>query len=80
MTVPPFEPDELQLMYEQVADHMALRIAAGEWQPGSRLPPERELASEYGCAYNTLRRAMSVLRERGLIITMHGRGTYVARP
>jgi len=79
MDVPPFEPDELQLRYAQVADHIAARIEAGDLEPGRRLPPERELAREYGVAYNTIRRAMDVLRERGLIITMHGRGTYVAR-
>ena len=46
--------------------------------PGSRLPPERELAQETGVAYDTIRRAAVLLRERGLIITVHGRGTYVA--
>ena len=54
------------------------RIEARELPPGSKLPPERDLATEYGVAYNTVRRAMDLLRERGLIVTMHGRGTYVA--
>ena len=78
MTVPPWKPTPLRLMYEQIADHIAARIEAGELAPGAKLPPERELAEEYGVAYNTVRRAMDVLRERGLIVTMHGRGTYVA--
>ncbi len=33
---------------------------------------------ETGVAYDTIRRAAVLLRERGLIITVHGRGTYVA--
>ena len=78
MSVPPFKPTQLRLMYEQVAEHIAARIEARELPPGSKLPPERDLADEYGVAYNTVRRAMDVLRERGLIVTMHGRGTYVA--
>ncbi len=78
MTVPPWKPTPLRLMYEQIADHLTARIEAGELAPGAKLPPERELAGEYGVAYNTVRRAMDVLRERGLIVTMHGRGTYVA--
>ena len=78
MSVPPFKPTQLRLMYEQVAEHIAARIEARELPPGSKLPPERDLAAEYGVAYNTVRRAMDVLRERGLIVTMHGRGTYVA--
>jgi GntR family transcriptional regulator len=78
MEVPEFKPTQLRLLYEQIADHIAARIQAGEFPAGTRLPPERDLAGEYSAAYNTIRRAMDVLRDRGLIITMHGRGTYVA--
>jgi len=42
------------------------------------MAPERDLAQEYGVAYNTVRKAMEILRGRGLIVTIHGRGTYVA--
>lgn len=79
MAVPPFEADPLQLAYVQVADHIAARIEAGELERGTRLPPERELAAQYGVAYNTLRRSMDVLRDRGLVITLRGHGNYVAR-
>ena len=48
--------------------------------PGSRLPPERELATNLGVAYDTIRRTTALLRERGLIVTVHGRGTYVSDP
>jgi len=78
MPVPPFEPTPLRLMYQQVAEHLAARIEAGELAPGSKLPPERDLAEQYGVAYNTMRSAMEILRDRGLVVTMHGRGTYVA--
>lgn len=47
-------------------------------QPGACLPAERDLAQEYGVAYLTVRRAAQVLRGRGLIETVHGRGTFVA--
>lgn len=78
MPVPPFEPTPLRLIYEQVAEHIAMRIEADDLQRGQRMAPERDLAVEYGVAYNTIRKAMEILRNRGLIITMHGRGTYVA--
>jgi GntR family transcriptional regulator len=64
----------------RVADDIATRIASGELKPGSRLRAERELAEHYGVAYGTVRRAMEVLRERGLITTIHGRGTFVSAP
>jgi GntR family transcriptional regulator len=68
------------LAYERVADDIAARIASGELAPGTRLRAERELAAYYGVAYGTLRQAMKVLRERGLITTIHGRGTFVNGP
>jgi DNA-binding GntR family transcriptional regulator len=79
MAVPPFKADPLKLAYAQVADHIAARIEAGEFPPETRLPPERELADEYKVAYNTLRQAIGVLRDRGLVITLRGHGNYVAR-
>jgi DNA-binding GntR family transcriptional regulator len=66
------------LIYVQVANHIAARIASGDLPPGSRLPAERNLAVEYGVAYDTIRRATKVLRERNLIVTVHGRGTFVS--
>jgi GntR family transcriptional regulator len=56
---------------------MAGRISSGEWASGRRLPPERELAEWYGVAYDSIRRATALLREQGLIVTVHGRGTFV---
>jgi GntR family transcriptional regulator len=78
-TVPPFSPP-LRLIYVQVAEHIAARIEAGELKPGQRLPPERDIADQYGVAYSTMRKSMEILRERGLIMTMHGRGTFVNDP
>ncbi len=62
--------------YVQVASDVARRIKAGEIT--RKLPAERALADEYGVAYVTVRHAMQVLREQGLIVTIHGRGTFVA--
>lgn len=76
--IPDFSPDGPALIYVQVADHIEARIAAGEFEAGARLTPERELASEYGVAYLTVRRAMQELRDRELIVTVHGKGTFIA--
>ncbi len=68
------------LAYLRVAEDIAGRIASGELQPGARLRAERDLAEYYEVSYGTIRRAMEVLRERGLITTIHGRGTFVTSP
>ena len=62
--------------YVQTANVIAARIEAGEFT--WRLPAERDLARELGVAYQTLRHSMKVLRDRGLIVTRQGRGTFVA--
>jgi GntR family transcriptional regulator len=74
---PRIDPDAPKLVYVQVADHITARIEAGDLARGARLPAERDLATEYGVSYDTIRRATALLRDRGLIITIVGRGTYV---
>lgn len=74
---PAIDPTAPKLVYVQVADHIAARIEAGELAPSARLAAERDLATEYGVSYDTIRRATALLRERGLIITIVGRGTFV---
>jgi GntR family transcriptional regulator len=71
------DPNAPKLVYVQVADHIAARITAGDLAPGARLPAERDLAADYGVAYDTIRRATALLRDRGLILTIVGRGTFV---
>jgi len=73
MPVNPYGRDH---SYVQVADDIARRIDAGEIT--LKLPSERALADEYQVAYTTVRHATQILRERGLIVTIHGRGTFVA--
>ncbi len=62
--------------YQQVADTIAARIAADQYP--YKLPGERDLAEEFGVSYITVRHAMAILRERGLILSIHGRGTFNA--
>ena len=54
-------------LHHQVYLDLRAAIEAGEWRPGDRLPPERELAERYGCSLITVRRALGDLaRERRL--------------
>jgi len=60
-----------------IADDIAGQIERGELRPGQRLPGEADLAAHYGAARMTIRRAARELRERGLVIVVTGKGTYV---
>jgi GntR family transcriptional regulator len=74
----PVDPFGSEYSYVQVADDIQRRIAEGEIS--MKLPSERSFADEYGVAYTTVRHATAILRERGLIVTVHGRGTFVKPP
>jgi DNA-binding GntR family transcriptional regulator len=67
-------------VYVQLADIVAGKIAAGEIQPDRPIPAETRLADEYGVARLTARRAVRELRERGLVYTVQGKGSFVVAP
>lgn len=76
MEVQPVDPYRQKHAYIQVAEDVARRIDRGEIT--RRLPSELTLAEEYEVSCGTVRRGMAVLREQGRIVTIHGRGTFVA--
>lgn len=63
--------------YEQLAVILEAKIRAGELSLGTRLPGEMVLAQEYGVGSNTVRRALDLLRQRGLVVTVRARGSFV---
>lgn len=64
-------------LYRQLAEILAGRIERGEYAPGKPIPSETQLQGEFGLARGTVRAAVRVLRDRGLVITAPARGTYV---
>lgn len=60
-----------------VSASLSERIAAGEWSRTGQLPSEAELASSYGIARETLRKALAQLREAGQISNQQGRGWFL---
>lgn len=63
--------------YRQLADILQGQIESGKLPPDSRLPSETTLIQEYGVARGTVRQAIAVLRDRDLVVTVQGRGSYV---
>lgn len=78
--MPVIDPHGRELVYVQVADHIAGRIASGKLAPGARLLAERDMADEYGVSVASARRAVQELRDRGLVETVTGKGSYVIEP
>lgn len=63
--------------YGALAAALRGRITGGHWPPGTALPAEQALAAEHGVALGTLRQALAVLADEGLVERRHGRGTFV---
>jgi GntR family transcriptional regulator len=61
-----------------IRDDLRLRIAAGEWDVGQRLPSETELAAWYGVARMTVRQAVGALAAEGILVRRQGLGTFAA--
>jgi GntR family transcriptional regulator len=63
-----------------LADVLRQQIRAGRLAPGDQVPPSRVLEEDYGIANMTARAAVRVLRDEGLVHTVHGLGTFVTDP
>jgi len=66
-----------QLMYHQIHDRLKKEILSERYAVGSLLPTEAELESEYSVSRTTIRKAMSMLANEGLVEIKQGRGTRV---
>src|SRR5947208_17069337 len=71
-------PSRLSLRHS-IASGLRRRVAAGDLSPGDRLPSEPELARKLGVSRSSLRAAIALLEEDGVLRRLHGSGTYVAR-
>lgn len=65
-------------LYVQLKQQIRQQIESGAWQPGFKLPTERELASLLGVSRNTVSMAYRDLEADGELVSYQGRGTFVA--
>ncbi|MDX8033607.1 GntR family transcriptional regulator [Lentzea sp. BCCO 10_0856] len=63
--------------YRDIANDLRQQIDSGELPPGSKVPGENDLTSQYGVEQPTARRALDVLKNEGLIVAKRGSGTFV---
>lgn len=75
---PAIERNSAVAIYEQIAEQLREQINAGEYKPGQRLPTEPELMQSCGVSRSTVRAALDVLEQQGLLTRRAGKGTFVA--
>lgn len=76
----PFQSIEPRRLYRQIADQIRALVRSGEFNAGSRLPPERDLARQLGVSRPSVREALIALEVEGLVDVRIGSGIYVRAP
>ncbi|WP_028317112.1 FadR/GntR family transcriptional regulator [Desulfobulbus elongatus] len=72
-----FTPIKPKKVSSQIADQIRDSILAGDFTPGEKLPPERELAEMFGVSRPSVREALNMLASSGLVMSYQGGGTVV---
>jgi GntR family transcriptional regulator len=65
-------------LYQQIMDQIKQKIAVEEWKAGDEIPSIRQLAVDLRVSVITVKRAYLELEREGLIVTQHGKGSFVA--
>jgi GntR family transcriptional regulator len=65
-------------MYLQIMDQIKQKIAVGDWASGEEIPSIRQLAVSLQVSVITIKRAYLELEREGVIVTHHGKGSFVA--
>lgn len=65
-------------LYRQIADQLRRLIESGELEAGMQIPTEDQLMGQFHTSRNTVRGALRELTTRGLVDTLHGKGTFVS--
>jgi DNA-binding FadR family transcriptional regulator len=71
------QPPERKSMHARIVRDLGMRIVAGEFKPGDRLPPEAELLADYDVSRPVLREATRVLVAKGLVLSKQRAGAIV---
>jgi DNA-binding FadR family transcriptional regulator len=75
-----FRPLARQPAYKAVSGVMEQHILSGELKPGMPLPPEQELAAQFGVNRSTIRESIRLLEQEGLLERRQGRRLFVVLP
>ncbi len=68
---------KIPMSSDQIVDDLTARIRGGEYPPGTQLPTYAALAGLYDVSPATIAIVMRILRERGVVVGVRGRGTFV---
>jgi DNA-binding LacI/PurR family transcriptional regulator len=67
-------------LYKQLADKITGKIESGELKSGDQIPSQHDLIKNYNVSMITVKKALSILIQEGVLFTRLGKGTYVSEP
>lgn len=70
-------PQQQKRIYEDIGQRLQSLVDSGDFRPGDRLPPERQLALLFGVSRNSVREAIKSLEQKGVLESRPGAGTYL---
>lgn len=80
-----YDLDDIKIQTQRAPLYLAVKakirelVEQGVFKPGSKLPPETELASLFNVSRNTLREALRLAQREGWVVQKHGVGTFISR-
>jgi GntR family transcriptional regulator len=78
--MPTLDRSSYEPAYIQLVNILKKQIANGQFRASNRLPSESELCAQFKVSPMTVRRAINILAEQGIVVTERGRGTFVKQP
>ena len=63
---------------DQIVSYFTDRILSGELTPGEKIPSEHNLCAQFGSSRAVIREAIQQLKARGMVVTLNGKGSYIA--
>ena len=67
----------MKRLYTDIYDNIKKDIVKGSYKPGEKLPSENDFCNDYGVSRGTVRKALEMLAEEGLVNSLHGKGVFV---
>ncbi|MGH4124067.1 MAG: trehalose operon repressor [Clostridium sp.] len=67
----------MKKLYTDIYDNIKKNIVKGIYTPGEKLPSENDFCKEFGASRGTVRKALEMLAEEGLVNSLHGKGVFV---
>lgn len=80
MSLPNIDIKNEKPLYLQLVDVVKHRVSSNSWQQGTKIPSENELAKEFNLSVGTVKKALGVLGQEGILFRRQGQGTFITSP